>query len=414
VGSTEIAAIRAIYAVMIARSLAVRIVHFLHGRANPNGTNGGDRVIYNLAKHSGELGAHVFVFGLSEKPPLTISGALVQNFTQPRDPLSLPPSLTRALLEIKPDIVHFHGVYTPRNVRFAQWLRHRGIPYAISPHGGLMPEVIRRGWIRKVTYLGVLGGRFCRGASFIHCISEAEAKSVRPYSGDVPAVVAAHGLEGTNLESLDRDALRRQYPQLRHKRIFGFLGRLDPAHKGLDMVVEACARIRPSLTNAVIILAGPEWKNRTQGLRSKIVELGLQNTVLFVGPRMAQDKFNFLASCDVFIHPSRWEAGVPFSVLDALELGKPCLVSNGSFFGNFFQQHLAGVQVPPTPDGVANGLRRMAEVKADDLEAMGARGRQAVLQEFSWERTAEKLLRAYDSRHSWSSQEPHGTTSAVA
>ena len=39
----------------------MRVVHFLHGRANPNGTNGGDRVIYNLAKRTAELGAQVFV-----------------------------------------------------------------------------------------------------------------------------------------------------------------------------------------------------------------------------------------------------------------------------------------------------------------------------------------------------------------
>jgi glycosyltransferase involved in cell wall biosynthesis len=393
----------------------VTVVHFLHGRANPNGTNGGDRVIYNLAKCSAELGAQVFVFGLSEKPPLTIGRAVVQNFCPPRDPFSLPATLTKALREIKPDVVHFHGVYTPRNARLARWLRHQGIPYAISPHGGLMQEVLSRGRIRKATYLSLLGRAFCRRASFIHCISEAEVEAVRPFCGDVPAVVAPHGLEGTNLESLDRDVLRRQYPELKRKRIFGFLGRLDPAHKGLDLVVEACARIRPSLSDAVVILAGPEWKNRTQVLRRMITELGLQDTVLFVGPKMALDKFNFLASCDVFIHPSRWEAGVPFSVLDALELAKPCLVSTGSFFGNFFQQHAAGMQVPLTADGVANGLRCMAEARADELEAMGAAGRQAVLREFSWERTAQKLLRAYDRRHSWLSQEERrGGAPAVA
>jgi glycosyltransferase involved in cell wall biosynthesis len=183
---------------------------------------------------------------------------------------------------------------------------------------------------------------------------------------------------------------------LNGKRILGFLGRLDPAPKGLDLVVEACAQIRPSLSNAVVILAGPDWKNRTLALRRKVTEFGLEDIVLFVGPKMAQDKFNFLASCDVFVHPSRGEAGVPFSVLDALELAKPCLVSSGSFFGDFFQQHAAGIQVPPTKEGVAQGLQYMAEASADHLEAMGAAGRQAVLREFSWERSAQKLLQAYD------------------
>jgi glycosyltransferase involved in cell wall biosynthesis len=376
----------------------VRVVHLLHGRANPNGTNGGDRVIYNLAKSTAELGAEVFVFGLTKKPPFTIGRAVVQNFCPPRDPFSLPSVLKNTLRRIQPDIVHIHGVYTPRHARLAQWLRHRAIPYAISPHGGLMEEVLLRGRIRKATYLALLGRSFCRGASIVHCISEAEADAVRSISGNVPAVVAPHGLEGTDLQLLDRSAFRKQYPKLNGKRIFGFLGRLDPAHKGLDLVVEACARIRHRLSNAVVILAGPDWRDRTQALRRTVNELGLQDTVLFVGPKMAQEKFDFLASCDVFIHPSRWEAGVPFSVLDALELAKPCLISNGHFFSYFFEKHRAGIQVPPTMEGVAEGLRYMAEASAHQLEEMGNNGRRAVLQEFSWERTAQKLLHAY-GRH---------------
>jgi glycosyltransferase involved in cell wall biosynthesis len=397
------------------KNLIMKVVHFLHGRANPSGTNGGDRVIYNLAKCTAELGVQVFVLGLSEKPPLAIGRAVVHSFSPPRDSFSLPATLTGALRTIKPDVVHFHGVYTPRNARLAHWLRGQGVPYAISPHGGLMKEVLLRGRMRKAAYLALIGRAFCRGASLIHCISEAEAYAVRPISGDVPAVVAAHGLEGTDLESLDRDALRKQYLQLKGKRIFGFLGRLDPAHKGLDLVVEACARIRPSLRDAVVILAGPDWKNRTVALRRRVAELGLQDTVLFVGPKLGRDKFNFLASCDVFIHPSRWEAGIPFSVLDALELARPCLVSSCDSFGDFFRQYNAGAQVPLTMEGIAGGLRYMAEASSDQLEAMGADGRLAALREFSWERTARKLLRAYDTPpRRISLQGLHGGASAIA
>lgn len=58
----------------------------------------------------------------------------------------------------------------------------------------------------------------------------------------------------------------------------------------------------------------------------------------------------------------------------------------------------AGMQVPPTREGVASGLRHMAEASADQLRAMGACGRHSVLQEFSWKRTAQKLFQAYDRR----------------
>ncbi len=378
----------------------MKVVHFLNGRANPNGTNGGDRVIYNLAKRTAEAGAQVFVLGLSEKPPLPVGQAVVQSFPPPRDPFALPPSLTTALREIKPDIVHFHGLYTPRNAILARWLRRHGISYAISPHGGSMPHALSRDRIKKTAFLRLFALAYCRKAALIHCISDAEAQAVRSFFGDVSVLVAPHGIEGVDLASLDPTYLLKRYPQVNGKRIFGFLGRLDPFNKGLDLVVEACARIRPSLSNAVVILAGPDWRARTAALRNRVVELGLQDTVLFHGPiatgaEASSAKFSFLASCDVFLHPSRWEAGIPFSVLDALEVARPCLVSDGTFFGEFFQWHAAGKQVRPTQEGVAEGLRCFADASDDELKTMGALGRQAVLREFSWERTAAKLLQAY-------------------
>jgi glycosyltransferase involved in cell wall biosynthesis len=378
----------------------MRIVHFLHGRVNPNGTNGGDRVIYNLAKRTSDLGAEVVVVGLSEKPILPLGHCTVRHLPPPRGPFALAPALLEMLREIQPDIVHFHGVYTPRNAVLARWLRHNGIQYAISPHGGLMPGVLSRSGMKRA-YLKTLARGYCRRASVIHCVSDAEADAVRGFLGDVPTVVASHGVEGIDLGSLDSGSLRKCHPQLGEKRVFGFLGRLDPVNKGLDLVVEACARIRPSLSNAVIILAGPDWKDRTVWLRRRVRELGLQEIVLFhgaiaTGPDVIQEKFNFLASCDVFIHPSRWEAGIPFSVLDALEVAKPCLVTDSTFFGQLFRQNSVGKQVAPTEEGVAEGLRHLAEASDEDLAAMGAEARRAALREFSWERTAAKLLRAYE------------------
>jgi glycosyltransferase involved in cell wall biosynthesis len=81
------------------------------------------------------------------------------------------------------------------------------------------------------------------------------------------------------------------------------------------------------------------------------------------------------------------------------------LVSTGRFFGDFFQRHDAGIQVLPTTAGVEEGLRYFADASTDKLDVMGATGREAVLREFSWERSAQKLLDAYARQHRWKSQE---------
>jgi glycosyltransferase involved in cell wall biosynthesis len=376
----------------------MKIIHFVNGRANPNGTNGGDRVLCHLATAQGTAGHEVLVLGVSEKPAVPLKWASVMHVPNPRYRVTLPSAVKEIVCKFRPHVVHLHGTYTPRQVSLARWLRKNCISYCISTHGGLMPGVFLRGRLQKLAYLKLIEGRYLQSACFIHAVSEAEAEAVRRFAPKIPLIVAAHGIEGVDPVSLDTGDVRRQYPDLAGKRIFGFLGRLDPLNKGLDLIVDACAKARAELRDVAVILAGPEWKGRTAPLMNRVKELGLSDKVLFIGRVPDNEKFDFVSSCDVFLHPSRWEAGMPFSVLDALEIGRPCLLTNAPHFGNFMSRYLAGLQVPPTVDGVAAGLRYFAHASRDLLTTMGAAARRATLQEFSWEITAAKLVEAYE-RH---------------
>ncbi len=377
----------------------MKVAYFLVGRVNPNGTNGGDRVIYHLARTTAELGGEVLIAGLSEKPPLAVSGVAIRHFAPPRNPFSLPSGLIDTLLAFKPDVVHFHDLYHPGSPILARWLRRLGIPYAISVHGALMPGALSQRRLTKNMYISFLAHSYLRRASLAHAMSNAEAEAIARFAVGVPAVVAPHGIEGVDPVSLDGGYLRGRYPELVGKRILGFLGRLDPVNKGLDLIVEACARLR--LDNATIVLAGPDWRGRADSLRQRVRSLNLQGKILFAGPIATgpdaiKEKFDFLASCDAFLHPSRWEAGIPFSVLDALEVGKPCLVTDAAFFGDFFRRNHVGLQVAATVDGVAKGLLYLTNSSEEDLRRMGMQGRSAVLREFSWEWTAKRILDGYE------------------
>ena len=52
-------------------------------------------------------------------------------------------------LKSRPDVVHIHGLWSMDMVRAMDWCRNNHIKYYVSPHGGLMPRVMRRGWIKK-------------------------------------------------------------------------------------------------------------------------------------------------------------------------------------------------------------------------------------------------------------------------
>jgi len=383
----------------------VKIAHFLHGRANPNGVNGGDKIICRLASSTAELGQQVFILGVSNKPWIPVRGVTVQHVAPQSNPFEMPPSLVDTLHNIRPDIVHFHGIYTPKDTVVARWLRRKGINYVVSPHGGLMPGVLARNYLKKMLYLRIVARSYCQEASLMHAVSDAEAGSIRALLPNVEVAVAPPGVEGLDLRSLESNYLHKRYPPVIGKKVLGFLGRLDGYIKGLDLLVKACSLNRAKLHNVIICLAGPDWQNKTVALRRLVAELKISDMVHFLGPLTGKEKFDFLASCHAVILPSRSE-GLPLSVIEALELGKPCLVSEAASLGDFLQRHKAGMQFPPTIQGVANALLFFQRSTEEELGVMGAEGRRAALDEFSWARSSAKLLRAYEEVCKKSSPKP--------
>jgi len=99
---------------------------------------------------------------------------------------------------------------------------------------------------------------------------------------------------------------------------------------------------------------------------------------------------------DVFVLPS-WFEGVPLSTLEAAAAGMACLVSDASGHREVFgedPEHRGGVLVPAGDAGsLAAALRRLASDSALRA-ALGARARETA-RGFTWERTAQRSLKAY-------------------
>jgi glycosyltransferase involved in cell wall biosynthesis len=119
------------------------------------------------------------------------------------------------------------------------------------------------------------------------------------------------------------------------------------------------------------------------------------DVVVFAGPAFGQRKIDLVRSTDVFVHTSRWEAGVPFSVLEAAALERPCLLTTAVDPGLTLQRTGAALVVAPTIDAIAAGLREMSAKSPSALRAMGRRAREVVTSEFSWSRTAGIIVDAY-------------------
>ena len=104
--------------------------------------------------------------------------------------------------------------------------------------------------------------------------------------------------------------------------VVGHIGRTDIAQKNHPFLIDVFAQINKRKNNAVLLLIGAE---KTEELSQKIVDLGIEKSVRFLGLR--DDVDLVLQAVDLFLFPSTNE-GLPVSVIEAQAAGLPVLMSD--------------------------------------------------------------------------------------
>lgn len=389
---------------------SLKIAHFSMGRVNPDSANGVDKTVYFLSKTQAGAGHEVAIFSLTEKIALPIPGVQVATYRPKRlpfsfgdrlddllvarSPLNLPRDLVADLVNWGPDVLHLHFVHVPQNIVLAARARRTGIPYVVTINGGLSTVAQQRNRMLKRAFRSLIEGRYLENAAFLHVISEQDLQGVRSFGVHNTAVLAPNGIDLDSLpRTTDERALAMRFPELSGKRVFMFLGRLDPEQKGLDLLIEAFGLARE--TGTALLVAGPDWRSNRTRLEKLANTHGVADRIVFSGPVFGQEKFDFLAGSHVFVHPSRWEAGVPFSVLEAAASGKPTLLSSGADPSRRFRAHGAGLHVELDPMSMAQAINEFARVDSESLRRMGVQAHDLVARDFAWEPIAATIIESY-------------------
>ncbi len=175
------------------------------------------------------------------------------------------------------------------------------------------------------------------------------------------------------------------------------VGRLVP-RKGIDTVLRALPRLlagRPDVT----YLIGGDGPDRGR-LEALAAELGVAESVRFLGAVAASALPALYAACDVFVMPSR---GVPPDVegfgivfLEASACGTPVVGARTGGIPDAVADGETGLLVEPDqPDELAGALLRLVRDPAY-AERLGAQGRQRVVSRFTWDHAAAALYDALE------------------
>jgi glycosyltransferase involved in cell wall biosynthesis len=376
----------------------MNIVHFVVGKAKPESKNGIVKVVYHLARQQSLLSNHVEVWSVTDRTGEELKDGFVNRYfmrTQTRFLLDKRLRLSFEKLTTKDTIVHLHGNYIPEHAAIARYLGAAAIPYIVTCHGILSPGAHVKGKRRKYIFKHLFELAILRRAAGVQALGAKEEEAIRGYGVDSHKVfVIPNGIDFNAIPAAD--ILLHQKVPGQHAEGAGkllYIGRLDPVHKGLDLLLAGFSEACKEKNDLQLIIAGPDHKSGGSAVRGMIDQLGIAKKVLLLPAVYGTEKFKLLQAADLFIHPSRWE-GMPLGVLEALACGKPCLVTKETNLAEYISRYNAGFVANLEPLNIAHRILE-AFSPSVDLKDMGANARRMVKREFAWQKIAEDLCGVY-------------------
>lgn len=262
-------------------------------------------------------------------------------------------------------LVHAHSPYAAAGARLAL---PRRLPLVYTEHDTWPAYRRATAVANALTY-----GR----NSHVFAVSDRVRGSIR--RPRVPVETLLHGADPRIFgQAPDRDALRREFGVAPGAPVIGTVANYRP-EKGHRHLLAAAVRVREALPEARFVLVG--GGPLEADVRREARELGLEGTVVFAAPR--HEAARVAAAFDVFVLASLHE-GLPISVLEAMALGRPVVVTDAGGTTEVVTDRVNGLVVPPGDAGaLAEGI----------LELLGDPGLAGRLGEAARRRSADFDIR---------------------
>jgi glycosyltransferase involved in cell wall biosynthesis len=165
--------------------------------------------------------------------------------------------------------------------------------------------------------------------------------------------------------------------------IFGSLSRLDP-QKGNDLLIKNFVQLKQLIPNAILNIAG-NGEQRSE-IENLIQENNADSYINLVGE--TNEPIRFLKGIDYFISNSLGE-GLPYSVLEAMSEGIPCILSNVSGHNSLIPT--SELFSPSSSEELIEVFQYIKENSDDHI----SRNTQLLSRKFDLNRNFKKLLEIY-------------------
>lgn len=326
--------------------------------------------------------------GQASDPPAPGAGLTVRTF--PRGwPAAVCPSsgLNKYLQKLSVDVVHSHGLWL-RPLHYAHQLsRRRRVRHVISPRGMMADWAWNHHRSRKA-----FADRFIHPGALLaahgwHATSRSEAEDIRARGYSQPICLAPNGVKAPSPASVAEANAhwQRACPEAFRRPTALFYSRLHPKKRVLELI-DLWLEQAPS--DWLLLVVGIPEAYTVAQLSDYVHRASAGGRVrIFDGTDVPAP----YAAASLFLLPSHSE-NFGLVVAEALAHGLPAIVTDATPWEPI-QQGGFGWCVPWEEYG---GVLRAALAETPDgLRGRGAKGREWVLAEFSWEKSARLLADFY-------------------
>jgi glycosyltransferase involved in cell wall biosynthesis len=280
------------------------------------------------------------------------------------------------------DVLHDHGVWLPSNLASARAARKQKTPFVLTPRGMLEPWALGFNQWKKTAAWYAYQRWVLAQADLLHATAPAEAANLRNLGIETPIVVAPNGVPIPDVYKTE--------PSPGAKRTALFLSRVHPK-KGLLHLVDAWAKVQPEGWRLVI--AGPDELGHTDEVRARTREHGLLDVVSFPGTIPNDEKWAHYRKADLFVLPT-FSENFGVVIAEALASGIPAITTTGAPWEDL-TTHECGWWIETGTAPLVTALESAVSLSDAERLRMGQRGRQLVMEKYTWDAVAQTLHDAY-------------------
>lgn len=282
-------------------------------------------------------------------------------------------------------LVILNGILHANVYAMSRLLKKHKIPYILAPHDVYHPNMFKQNSHLKWIYWYLLEKSLLQNALAIQLLETNQSKWLNKLLVKKKYIEVPNGTYGEDIRS--ESVL--QWNINKRAKVFYF-GRIDSHHKGLDILLDAFAKVSQTY-DIQLAIQGPDRGDR-KNLEKQADELDLKN-VSFIKPEYDKSASLVIADSDIFVLPSRFE-GFGIAALEAMLAGRVLLVSQEAGIAPHVEKSGCGVVVASEVSGIKAGLLELLQRRSEWKE-MGLRGRNYALEHLNWEKIASKALEEY-------------------